>query len=150
MTRSASAIRFAFAIVGFSAVIFLAACAPGARSGGGDAFRGSGSGEAGGRAAREIEIEVRNTNFNGATIYALQGAGRRRLGRVEGGRDEEFKLPWMGSDRLSFEVDLLGGGGCRTRPVVMVAGQALVLTIYSISQTRNDGVSSICEVRGRR
>ena len=150
MTRSAYAIRLASAIVCSSVLVLSAACTAGTQSGGGDPFRGSSSGEAGGRSAREIQIEVHNTNFNGGTVYTIRGADRRRLGRVEGGRDEEFKMPWMSSDRLSFEVDLLGGGGCRTRPVVVAPGQALVLTIYSISQPRNDGLNSICEVRGKR
>ena len=139
----------ASAIVCSSAVMFSVACAAGTNSGGGDPFQGSPSGQSGDRSSREIQIEVHNTNFNGATVYALLGADRRRLGRVEGGRDEEFKLPWIGSDRLSFEVNLLGGDGCRTRPFVIVPGQAVVLTIYSVSQRRNDGSNSICEVRGR-
>jgi hypothetical protein len=142
--------RLALAIVGFSVLIVSTACGASTRSGGGDPFRGSPSGAQSGDGVREIRIEVHNTNFNGGTVYAIRAGSRRRLGRVEGGRDEEFKMPWLGSDRLSFEVDLLGREGCVTRPVVVLPGQALLLTIYSTSRAGSNGINSMCEVRGTR
>jgi hypothetical protein len=136
------------AIVGLSVLLMSAACAGSSRSAG-DPFRGSPSGGESG-SAREIRIEVHNENFSGGTVYAVRSGNRRRLGRVEGGRDEEFKMPWSVSEQLSFEVDLLGRDGCVTRPLIVAPGQAVRLTIYSMARPRSDGYTSLCDVRGAR
>jgi hypothetical protein len=136
-------------VLGAVMLLSLAACSGVGRSGGGDPFAG-GSGGAGEEGRAEIRIEVRNSNFNEATIYAIRVGSRRRLGRVQGANDETFRLPWPASDRLQFEVDILGGQDCTTRLVMVSPGQTVLLTIDSVARPRADGSYGFCEVqRGR-
>ncbi len=151
MTSFAPRNRLALAVVLCLAVIASAACAPTGRPIGGDPFSGSSAGSRRSNdGADEIRIRVRNSNFNEATIYAVRLGSRRRLGRVQGASDGEFRLRLLNSDQIHFEVDLLASQGCLTRQVFVEPGQTLLLVIDSTSRPRSDGRSSMCDVQRSR
>lgn len=125
-----------------------AACLAQGRAIGPDPFRGTPAGSSGGPS--EITVQVRNSNFNEATIYTVRVGSRRRLGRVQGASDASFKVPWTTSAQLSFEVDILAGGECNTRGIVIEPGQRVLLTIDSNSRTRSSGYNSLCDVQPGR
>jgi hypothetical protein len=126
------------------------ACGPAGRSGGSDPFSGGSGASAERSEGGRIEIRVRNSNFNEATIYAVRAGSRRRLGRVQGANDQVFRMPWATSNQLQFEVDILGGQDCRTRFVMVDPGQTVMLNIESMSRARADGSYGLCEIRRGR
>lgn len=142
--------RLGLASVVCSVVIASAACAAGGRSIGRDPFQGSSAGSRSGDRASEIRIRVRNSNFNQGTVYAVRLGSRRRLGRVQGASDGEFRMPLVNSDQIHFEVDLLAGQRCVTRTVFVEPGQTLLLVIDSTSRPRSNGVNSMCDVQRAR
>lgn len=95
---------------------------------GGDPFSGGGSGPV---VAEDIELRVRNLNFNDARLYALSGGSRRRLGQVTALSDEILKIPWQFTDRLRIEIDLVTGPSCVTREFMVDPGEILELQIES-------------------
>ena len=108
MTSFAPRHRLALAVVLCSAVIVSTACASTGRAIGGDPFQGgSSSPRRSNDSAGELRIQVRNSNFNEATIYAIRLGSRRRLGRVQGASDGEFRMRLVNSDQIQFEADLL-------------------------------------------
>ena len=135
------------ALVGFAAVAACSACASGAGSTR-DPFSGGGGSGSGGREG--IRVEVQNTNFNQATVEAHGIGVRRRLGRVGGNETARFTLDWGGAGPLYFEIDLLGGGTCTTRPVDVAGGDAVRVIIESMSRIRSDGLSRLCDVMRAR
>lgn len=68
----------------------------------------------GSRADTQIRIEVRNRNFNDATVYAIRLGQAMRLGVVIGQQSEVFTTNWPTSLPLRVEVRFLGGGRCVT------------------------------------
>lgn len=74
------------------------------------------SGE-GGEGARSIRIDVRNLNFNDATLHAVSSGSRYRMGTVSGKSDASFEVRWEGQQTLEIEIDLLAGGRHTTRPI---------------------------------
>ncbi len=66
-----------------------------------------------------IRIEARNRNFNDVTIWAVRQGQRIRLGRVTGKTDETFRINWNVAFPISFEIDVVGGRGCRTGQVAV-------------------------------
>ena len=151
MTSFAPRNRLALAVVLCLAVIASAACVPTGRPIGADPFSGSSAGSRPSNdGADEIRIRVRNSNFNEATIYAVRLGSRRRLGRVQGASDGDFRLRLVNSDQIQFEVDLLASQGCRTRQVFVEPGQTLLLVIDSTSRRRSDGRNSLCDVQRSR
>ena len=92
MTCLAHHNRLAKAVVLGLVVIASTACLAQGRAIGPDPFRGGSSGPSGG--SGEIRIQVRNSNFNQATVYAVRVGNRRRLGRVQGATDQQFRMPW--------------------------------------------------------
>jgi hypothetical protein len=88
---------------------------------------------AGGAAAAQIRIHIRNYNFYDATITALSDTGRRKLGTVGGNQNAVFTMPWTFSGRLSLEVDLLAGPTCTTEPITVSPGEDVDLQIQSSS-----------------
>ena len=151
MTSFAPRHRLALALVLCSAVIVSTACASTGRAIGGDPFQGGSSRPRRSHdSAGELRIQVRNSNFNEATVYAIRLGSRRRLGRVQGASDGEFRMRLVNSDQIQFEVDLLASQGCLTRRVVVEPGQTVRLVIDSSSRPRSNGLNSLCEVqRGR-
>ena len=89
-----------------------------------DPFRG---GEASGEG--QIRIEVQNQNFNDASLHALRGGERVRLGDVGGKSDRQFTLRWNFSMDLQVEVDLVGGGTCRVDPLNADPGDRIWIRI---------------------
>ena len=134
---------------GFVAVLALgvAGCASTGRPLGADPF--SGGGGSGGSGAREIQVEVRNNNFNQANITARGQAIQRRLGRVSGNDQGRFTLQWTGG-LLYFEVELLGGGGCVTSQVSVEAGQTVRVVVDATARMRRSGYSSLCDIESVR
>jgi hypothetical protein len=57
----------------------------------------------------ELMVEVENQNFYDATIYALDGGHRQRLGRVNGKTTESFTFRWP-QHRLRMVIDFTGAG----------------------------------------
>ncbi len=101
---------------------------------GGDPFSGRST-----PAPEDIELQVRNLNFNDARLYAVSGGARRRLGQVSALSDQTLKIPWAFTDRLRIEIDLVTGGRCVTREFMVDPGEILLLQIES----RFDG-SGLC------
>lgn len=147
MTCCAHRNRLGLSVVVCSVVIASAACAAGGRPIGGDPFQGSSESRASGRET-ELRIQVRNSNFNAATIYAVRSGSRRRLGRVRGASDGDFRMPWEISDQIRFEVDLLASQSCVTRTVFAQPGESLLLVIDATSRRRSNGRSGLCDVLG--
>ena len=78
-----------------------------------------------------VELEVRNDNFADATLHALRGGERIRLGIVTGHTGRTFELDWRFSQPLRIEIDLLAGGRCVTRDLQVDPGDELYLRIES-------------------
>lgn len=104
----------------FGAVLPLTSCST--TPGRGDPFSGGGGRE-------EIRIEVRNLNFSDATLYAIGGGMRRRLGVVPGKGDAAFTIPWRFSLPLAIEIDLLAGVRCTTQEMMTDPGDIIELQI---------------------
>jgi hypothetical protein len=98
-------------------------CAAGTQ---GSPFQGGADGE------RSIRIEVRNLNFSDATLHALRGSERVRLGIVTGKTDRSFDVPWTLSLPLQIQIDLLAGERCTTRPMQVDPGDVIQLQIESV------------------
>lgn len=79
--------------------------------------------------AGEVVIEVQNQNFLDATIYAIAPGVRRRLGTVTGKSDQRFRLDWDYSRPLQINIDLLAGGACRTRELLVNPGEVVLLVV---------------------
>ena len=106
----------------------------GGTGGGSDPFSGRSV-----AAPQDIELRVRNLNFNDARLYAVSGGARRRLGQVNALSDQTLKIPWEFTDRLRIEIDLVTGPNCVTREFMVDPGEILELQIES----RFDG-SGLC------
>jgi len=76
-----------------------------------------------------IQVRVENLNFGDATIHALRGGERIRLGQVTGKSEQSFTVRWNFSLPLEFEVDLVGGGACGIRPMTVDPGDKIWLRI---------------------
>ena len=84
---------------------------------------GSGRGEA------SIQVRVENQNFGDATIHAIRGGERIRLGQVTGKSDKSFTLRWNFSLPLEFEINIIGGQGCGVRPMSVDPGDRVWVRI---------------------
>lgn len=78
-----------------------------------------------------IEVEVRNQNFNQATLWVLRSGERIRLGIVEGKQDRSFRVPWRTPSPLQIEVVIQGGDRCVTRAVQVDPGDSLTMEVAS-------------------
>jgi len=92
--------------------------------------------------AREdrLRIQVQNMNFNDATVYAVSSGQRTRLGNVTGKTDSSFRLEWNYANPISFQIDIVGGGNCRTQPIPVDAGARIWVQIpneVGMSQCRS-------------
>lgn len=76
-----------------------------------------------------LRIQVQNMNFNDITVYAVSSGQRVRLGSVTGKTDQSFRLDWNYAEPITFEVDVLGGQGCRTIPLSVDPGARVWLQI---------------------
>ncbi len=72
----------------------------------------------------EVAVNVENQNFNDATLYVVRGGGERlRLGSVTGKSEADFTVRWDFTLTIEFQISLIGGGGCRTRPLSVSGGE---------------------------
>ena len=84
----------------------------------------------GSREAEEIEILVRNLNFNQATVYTARGGSSRRLGIVPGKGEATFKTSWYLPD-IQLRVKFLAGPDFFTETIPVSPGELLELIIPS-------------------
>ena len=70
-----------------------------------------------GRGQGSIQVRIENQNFGDATIHAIRGGERIRLGLVTGKSEKTFTMRWNFSLPLEFEIDIIGGQGCGVRPM---------------------------------
>lgn len=83
----------------------------------------------GGSNDNDVQITIRNQNFNDATIWAeWRGGSRTRLGSVTGSSTRTFTTPFRG-DVIRFEVDFLGGRRYTTESYPINPGEHLELRI---------------------
>lgn len=79
--------------------------------------------------SRSIRIEVVNLNFNDATLHALRGGDRQRLGIVSGKGSASYTMDWPMPQPLRIQIDLLAGGDCTTRAMQVDPGDIIELQI---------------------
>ncbi|MDP2955498.1 MAG: hypothetical protein Q8N53_03685 [Longimicrobiales bacterium] len=77
----------------------------------------------------EVQVRVYNQNFGDATIHAVRGGQRFRLGEVTGKTEKSFTVRWNFSLPLEFEVHLTGGQGCRVRAMPVDPGDRVWVRI---------------------
>lgn len=78
-----------------------------------------------------VRVLVENQNFGDATVHALRGGERIRLGTVTGKSDENFTVRWNFSLPMEFEIHIVGGQGCRVRPMPVDPGDRVFVRIPS-------------------
>ena len=80
--------------------------------------------------ATDVEVSVENKNFYDATIYVVSEVGsERRVGDVVGNTTRSFQLPWDFTQSMTFRIEMLAGGWCRTHPVAVSPGDEVGLEI---------------------
>ena len=77
---------------------------------------------------RELTLHVINENFYPATIYAVWSGYRKRLGVVEGQREDTFRFRWEPME-LSVEIRLLAVGSTTTYSLPVDEGDILELRV---------------------
>jgi len=77
---------------------------------------------------RELTLHVINENFYDATIYAVWSGYRRRLGVVQGQREDTFRFRWAPME-LSIEIRLLSVGTTTTYSLPVDEGDILELRV---------------------
>lgn len=76
-----------------------------------------------------IQVLVENQNFNDATVHAVRGGERIRLGEVTGKSEKSFTVRWNFSLPLEFDIHLIGGDGCGVRPMSVDPGDRVWVRI---------------------
>ncbi|NIM49552.1 MAG: hypothetical protein GTN78_22220 [Gemmatimonadales bacterium] len=76
----------------------------------------------------ELALEVENQNFYDATLYAISGSRRQRLGTVGGNGKGSFTFPWVAPE-VRIEILLISVGSYLTQPISVDRGDVLQLTI---------------------
>lgn len=69
-----------------------------------------------------IRINVTNLNFQDATLHVIRNGERHRLGAVSGKASSSFTIEWRTAQAFQLEIDLLAGGRCTTRQIVLDPG----------------------------
>ncbi len=75
-----------------------------------------------------LTVEVRNQNFNSATVYAYRGGFRDRLGIVEAADTKSFAFTWPTYD-VRFMINFLAQGCVITESLSVNPGDDLLLVI---------------------
>ena len=78
----------------------------------------------------EIEILVRNLNFNQVTVYTARSGSSQRLGIVPGKGEATFKTRWFLPD-IQLRVKFLAGSDFFTEILPVGPGELLELTVLS-------------------
>jgi hypothetical protein len=86
-------------------------------------------------ATRDLTVEVRNYNFYDATIYALHGGERLRLGIAQAKSISTFTFRWDLGD-LRFVIDFIGAGELLGELLPVDPGDDLVLIVGQEDQRR--------------
>jgi hypothetical protein len=81
------------------------------------------------RGDEQIQIRIENHNFNDATVHALRGGMRVRLGTATGKSDEDFRVRWNSTLAIGFEISMVGGGECRVRSMMVDPGDRVWVRI---------------------
>ena len=76
----------------------------------------------------EIQLLVRNLNFNQVTIYTARGGSVRRLGIVPGKGEATFRMRWFLPD-IQLRVKELAGDDYLTETVPVSPGEFLELIL---------------------
>lgn len=82
-----------------------------------------------GEREEEVRVSVENQNFGDATVYARRGGERIRLGSVTGKSDQTFTVKWRFSLPMEFDIQIIGGQGCRIRPLTVDPGDKVFVRI---------------------
>lgn len=84
-----------------------------------------------------LRVEVDNQHFSGATIYAVEGRLRVRLGSVTGKESKIFTFRWP-MERLRIQIHFTGGQSFTSDELSVYPGvdDNLFLTIGSGSRSR--------------
>jgi hypothetical protein len=78
--------------------------------------------------SNELTLEATNQNFYEATLYALIGSQRIRLGTVRSNAEETFTFRWTGPE-LRIEIQLISVGSYFTESMNVDRGDILQLVI---------------------
>ena len=70
----------------------------------------------------QVVIEVRNDNFNRATVYTSEEFGSRRLGIVGGKSKATFRLEWH-LPRFQLRIKFLAGGEIHSQTWTVGSGE---------------------------
>ena len=76
----------------------------------------------------EIQLLVRNLNFNQVTVYTARGASVRRLGIVPGKGEATFRMRWFLPD-IQLRVKELAGDDYLTETLPVSPGEYLELIL---------------------
>lgn len=79
-------------------------------------------------AARSIRINVRNQNFNEATLRSVART-ERRLGTVPGNGEQSFTMTWPAVNDLRIQIDILAGDRFTTNRISASPGETVFLVI---------------------
>lgn len=77
----------------------------------------------------KVSVRVENQNFGDATVHAVRGGERIRLGEVVGKMEGNFDLRWNFSLPMEFEIHITGGLGCRVRALSVDPGDRVWVRI---------------------
>jgi hypothetical protein len=77
----------------------------------------------------QIRIIVINHDFSDATLFALRGGQRIRLGILTGKSEESYVIPWPTTETLRIQISLLAQGSCSTSELQVDPGEVLELQI---------------------
>jgi hypothetical protein len=89
-------------------------------------------GPTGGTEARRVRVEIQNLSFNDITVYAVRTSGQRqRIARVTGKTDDIVTIDWNMAIPISFYIEQVSGGACRTGQVGVEPGARVWLTVPS-------------------
>lgn len=81
---------------------------------------------------RQVRIDVDNQNFNDATLHAIRGGERHRLGIVVGKTEASFTLDWPMSAEMEIEIDYLASHKCVTPKMFVDPGDILALKLEEV------------------
>ena len=78
----------------------------------------------------ELTVEIENRHFSDATVYAVAGGARQRLGRVSGKTTKSFSFRWP-PEQLRMLVDFTGAGQLLSDRLAVHPGTDDLLLIIS-------------------
>jgi len=76
-----------------------------------------------------VQVLVQNFNFNDATVHAVHGSERMRLGMVTGKTEKTFTVRWRFTLPMEFQIHLIGGLDCWVQPMSVDPGDRVWVRI---------------------